>query len=94
MPFEGEERILPRHADAVVNDPDELLPARFDLHGDVPSPCIEGVFHQFLHHRGGTRHHFAGSDLVGYLLGQDSYGYGHRQTPPGDEAITIPYSLR
>jgi len=69
--LEGEQCVVLDHARAVVGHLDELAPARFDLDADAVGARVEGVFEQFLDHRGRALHHLARGDLVGNVLGQD-----------------------
>ena len=70
MPLEGQYRVLPGHACAVVHDADELLSARLDLHGNALATGVDRVLGQFLHDRGGAFNHLARGDHVRQLLGQ------------------------
>jgi len=62
--LEGEERVVAVHPAAVVRDLDELAAARDQTDPHVPGPCVEGVFDQLLHDRGGPLHDLACGDLV------------------------------
>jgi hypothetical protein len=48
MPFDGEIEICWRHPAAVVDDPDELLPAPFNGGFDAGGPSIKRVFKKLL----------------------------------------------
>jgi hypothetical protein len=50
------------HAPAVVHHPEEAPPPFLDLHGDVPGPGVQGVFHQLLYHRPRPGDHFPRGD--------------------------------
>ena len=60
MAQKGRTGILRAHAAAVVSNPQEGHSAVTDLHSDLRSACIHGVFQQFLHHAGRTLHHLTG----------------------------------
>ena len=69
--LEGQHGVVAHHAAAVVGDLDQLLPARLDLDADARGTGVQRVLQQFLHHRRGTLHHFAGGDLVGDSFGEN-----------------------
>ena len=71
MAFETEQGIVLAHADAVVSHADEAASAGLDLDRDPARLRVQGVFDQFLDHAGGPLDHFAGSDLVGDLFGEE-----------------------
>ena len=52
------------HAGSVVDDADEVAPARLDYHVDAPRARIERILDEFLHRRGGPLDHLAGGDPV------------------------------
>ena len=62
--LDGQQRVVPQHAGAVVGDPDHRLPALLDVDQDARGPGVERVFHQLLHHRRRPLHHLAGRDFV------------------------------
>ena len=70
--FKREESIVLDHAVAVVGDTDELAAAGFDFDTDAGGSGIEGVFEELFDDGGGTLDDFAGSDLVGYQVGEDA----------------------
>ena len=72
MAFEGQQRIVPAHAGAVVGDANQAASARLNFHGDAAGPGVERVFDEFLDHARGTIDHFAGGDLVGDLFRQEA----------------------
>ena len=51
-------------ATAVITNADKLCAPAFDININAGRPCIEAVFHQFLHHRRRAFHHLTGGDLV------------------------------
>ena len=69
--FESEHGIVAHHAAAVVGDLDQFLPARLHLNANARGTGVQRVLQQLLHHRRGTLHHLAGSDLVGNSLGEN-----------------------
>ena len=65
--------ILRGHAGAVVHYPDTAAAPLLDFHGDVAGLGVQGIFHQFLHHRGRPRDHLARGNAGGRLTVQDLY---------------------
>ena len=65
MPLECQHGIVAHHAAAIVDDLDQLLPARFDVDANAAGARIERVLKQLFHHRCRTLHHLARGDLVG-----------------------------
>ena len=61
-----------RKARAVVVHLHALRAALLERHLDLRGARIEGVFEQFLEHRGGPFHHLAGRDLADQKPGQDA----------------------
>ena len=70
MALEGEESVVAAHAVTVVDDADELAAAGFDLDTNAGSAGVEGVFEEFFDYRCGAFDDFAGSDLIGDLIGK------------------------
>ena len=67
MAQEGGLRLPGGDAAAVVGDPDQGHAAVLDLHRHRGGGGVDGVFHEFLDHRRGPLHHFAGGDQVGHV---------------------------
>src|SRR5580698_8688734 len=61
------------HAAAVVRDADQTLPAGLHLDANRSRASVQRIFQQLFHHGGGPLHHFAGSDLVRYVLRKYPY---------------------
>ena len=70
MPLECQHGIVAHHAAAIVDDLDQLLPARFDVDANAAGARIQRVLQQLLHHRCRTLHHLARGDLVGNAFRQ------------------------
>jgi hypothetical protein len=68
--LERHQRVVPAHALAVVNNPDQAPAALLDLYHQPPRSRVQGVLHQLLDHRSRPLHHLAGGDLVGHFLRQ------------------------
>ena len=66
---EGHARVLGRHAAAVVRHAQIGHAAVPQLHGHVPGAGVKGVFHQLLHHGGGSLHHLARGDEIRHVGG-------------------------
>ena len=64
MTLDAELEIVSAHAGAVVDDADEVAPARLDRDVDAPRARVERVLDEFLHRRGGPLDHLAGGDAV------------------------------
>src|SRR6185295_4507820 len=75
--FEGGDRVIARHAFAVVNDTDEPLAARFDFDVNLARARIERVLEQFLDYGCRPLDDFAGRDLIGKRVGHH-FDLGHR----------------
>jgi len=76
--FQSQQTVLAGHAVAVVGHPDQPTATVGDLKADVRSSGIQGVFDQFLDHRGRTFHHLTCGDLVGQALGKYLNARCHR----------------
>jgi len=72
MALEGQQRVVPQHAAAVVHHADQPPAARFHFHPQVRRAGVQGVFQKFLDHRRRPLHHFPGGDLVGHLVGKNA----------------------
>ncbi len=72
MALEREQRIVPHHAVAVVDDADQLASAGLDLDADSRSPRIQRILQQLLDHRGGPFDHLAGGNLIRHLVGKNA----------------------
>src|SRR5579871_637666 len=70
--LEGEEGVVLDHAVAVVGDADELAASGFDLDADAGGSGVEGVFEELFDDGGGALNDFAGSNLVGYQVGENA----------------------
>ena len=68
------------HAAAVVGDADPPPAAAIGEDVDPAGAGVDGVFHQFLDHAGGTLDHFAGGDAVDDLFGKLADGHGLEAT--------------
>ena len=68
MALERKERVVARHAAAVVRHAQESAPARFDINLDAPRARINRILHQFFRHRRGALHHFARGDLIDEMI--------------------------
>ena len=86
MAFEGEERIVARHAVTVVLDPHERAPAVAELDLDPRGPSVEGVFQQLLHHCSRALNHLTSGDLVGDSVGENT-DFGHARN--GGQALRL-----
>ena len=75
--LERESGIRLRHALAVVDDLDGRASGINDDHMDGRRPGINGVLHQFLHHRGRALDHLTSRYLVGYAVGKKMDDVGH-----------------
>ncbi len=59
-----------RNAAAVVFHADQAHPTRQQAYGDLAGTGIQGVVHQFAHHRGGALYHLASGNLADQFIGQ------------------------
>ena len=71
MALEGQHGVVAHHTAAVVGHLNEFLAAGFDVDPNAPRTRIQRVLQQLLDHRSRTLHHLAGSDLVGYIFGEN-----------------------
>ncbi len=76
VPLERQQRVVLRHAAAVVLDADERAAAGEELDLDTRGAGVERVLHQLLDHRGRALDDLARGDLVGDPVGKDADG-GH-----------------
>ncbi len=81
MALEGEKGVVLVHAAAVVDNADQALAAAFDLDEDIGGAGIDGILHQFLHHRRRPFDHLAGGNLVAQILRENANVLTH-DTPP------------
>src|SRR5580700_5144312 len=72
--FKGKQCIVADHAVAVVPDGNERAAASAKLDFDARGAGIEGVFDEFLHHRGRALDDLTSGDLVGNAVGKDADG--------------------
>ena len=69
MPLEREAGIGGRHALPVVYHLNRGAPGIHHDDIDMAGTGIEGILHQFLHHRSRPLYHLAGCYLIGYRIG-------------------------
>ncbi len=69
--------IFGRHAAPIVDDLYQLSTCLAQHHLYVGGMRVDGIFEQLLDDRGGTLHHFAGSDLTRHGVGQQMYYIRH-----------------
>jgi hypothetical protein len=71
MTLEREDRVFPRHAHAVIRDPDPIETAPFedDPHGS--SPSVQRVLTELLDHRSGSLDDLASRDFVDQIWTED-----------------------
>ena len=72
MALEGQQGVVAVHSLAVIGDADQLSSAAFYLDANAHGSRVQRVLKEFLDHGGGPVHHFAGGDLVGYLIGKNA----------------------
>jgi len=87
MAFDSQHQFFRAHALAVVGNGNERLAAVPDHHVDTSGTGVDGVFHQFLDHRGRALHHLAGGDAV---------DDGFRQAAEGHDVLAFvlaPFAL-
>ena len=65
VPFETEQRVIPVHANTVIDDTNHGGPAARDRHFDPACTCVNAVFDEFFHHGRRSLNHFSGSNLAG-----------------------------
>ncbi len=70
--LKGQQRVVAVHAIAVIGDADQLAAAGFDFNADARGAGVERIFEQLFDHGGGAVNHFAGGDLVGHLVRENS----------------------
>src|SRR3546814_5646958 len=62
--FEREAHVGRRHSTAVIDDIDQIDPARGERHRDPGGPRVDRVFDEFLQRAGGSFDHFTGGDTI------------------------------
>ncbi len=70
MPLERQQRIVPHHAMAIVENADQFAATALDLNPDPGRARIQRVLQQFLHHRRRPFHHLTGGNLIRHLVGK------------------------
>src|SRR3546814_12123178 len=73
MTFEREAHVGRRHSTAVIDDIDQIDPARGERHRDPGRPRVDRVFDEFLQRAGGSFDYFTGGDTLDKMLGQATY---------------------
>ena len=68
--------ILPGNAHAVIGNSKVADAPFFQLHGNGGGFGVNGVFQQFLHHRGRALHHLPGGNQLRHL-GREQMNFGH-----------------
>src|SRR5215471_11736590 len=71
MALEGEHCVVAYHAAPIIDDLDELLATRFDVDANAARAGIQRVLQQLFYDRRRALDHLAGSDLVGYIFGEN-----------------------
>jgi hypothetical protein len=84
VPVESQHGVVTAHAGAIIADLDQHLSAVFQLDPDVRGSGIECILHQLFHDGCRAFHHLAGSDLIGYSIGQDGNASAHGQNLSAD----------
>ena len=69
MPFQGQQSVVARHPAAVVADPYGIFAAAGHFSHNPVRTCVDGVFHQFLHHGARPLHGFTCGDAIGDFVG-------------------------
>ncbi len=72
MTLERKERVIAIHSAAVVDHPDERNSTAANQDIDLARARVDAVLDEFFHHGSGALHHFAGRDLAGNDLRQQS----------------------
>src|SRR6266571_4437511 len=72
MTLERKERVIAIHSAAVVDHPDERNSTAANQDVDLTRAGVNAVLDQFFHHGSGALHNFAGRDLAGDDLRQQS----------------------
>ena len=87
--FQRQARVRGPHPAAVIGHRDAVSPTPANFQPDPAGAGIQGVFHQFLHHRGGTFHDLPRRDTIHQSVGQALNPRGtpgcfrDHQRPPG-----------
>jgi len=70
--FEGQQRIVAAHADAVVGDAEQTAAGGEDLHGNARGSGVEAILDEFLDDARGTFDDFTGGDLIRHVFREKS----------------------
>ncbi len=72
MAFEGEQRIVAKHAAAIVDDANQSPAARLDFHANNGGAGVERILEEFFDDGSGAFDYFSGGDFVGDLVGKNA----------------------
>ena len=75
MALDGQGQLLRRNAGPIIGYLHQDPARRGDFHRYGFCTGIQGIFHQFFYHRGGTFDYFPGGDLAGNFRRQNSDGH-------------------
>jgi hypothetical protein len=78
MPFQGEQRIVAIHAEAVIYHPNQTSPARLDFYRDTRRLRVDRILDQFLYHARRSFDYFTRRDLIRDMFGKQANAI-HRQ---------------
>ena len=90
MALKRQQRVIPQHAAAVINDANQPPPAVFNFHANAGRTRIQRVFEEFFDYRRRAFNYFAGRNLVGYVVRKDS-DTPHSFLPAGIDAELLQF---
>ena len=70
MSLQRKQRVIAIHATAVIDDTNERNPSALNAHFNIARSCINSVFQQLFHNRGGPFHHLTSGHLTGKDFGK------------------------
>jgi hypothetical protein len=69
--FKGKEGVIAQHAAAIIRDANEASAGIFHVNTNLSGTRVEGILEKLFDDGGGPLHHFAGSDLIGNVVGEN-----------------------
>ena len=77
VPVEGQQRVVPAHAAAVIDHPDPTLAAALELDPHLAGAGVDGVLEELLDQVGRSLDHLAGCNLVDQRVIEQLYRRTH-----------------
>ncbi len=79
------------HTGAIIFYLDENTSCLFDQKSDRRCTGINGIFHEFFHHRRGSLYHFSCRNLIGYGVRKKTDDVGHAEA--GKKKLLLEFQI-